>query len=434
VRIQPPGDWQEDDWHDRCRNDFPRAVTALLRLAAQGDWVVSRWREALQVWSDERLAARSWRYLGEALASAPDNVIRELAHPLGWWLQKVAKVFTEHQEQFFSLIQTILEQSRTEQLEPDADVAFVSINHPVGFAADAVVSWWFRQGLKDGQGLNAEIRPIFTELCNSEIPIFRYGRFVLATHVIALFRVDQAWTADYLLPFFNWENFPEEAVAAWKGFLLSPRVYHPLLHTLKIPFLATAEHYDELGEYGTQYADVLTVAALEPRDVFSKQELAEATAALPPIGLESAAQMLVRMLEGAGEQRVEYWHNRIAPFLRYVWPKSRERLTPRISESFARLCVAAGEAFPDAFGMLRPWLQHLNHADFIVRLLDEGNLCQRFPNEALTFLDVIVGDELAWSPRQLHACLTAIEEAAPGLRDDNRFQRLRLLQRAHDAG
>jgi hypothetical protein len=105
LRENPTAsDWQDDDWRDRCQNDFPRAASALLRLAKRGEWIVDRWRTALQAWSHERFAARSWRYIGETLASAPDAVIKELAHALGWWLQAVGKVFTRGENAFFGLI------------------------------------------------------------------------------------------------------------------------------------------------------------------------------------------------------------------------------------------------------------------------------------------------------------------------------------------
>ena len=80
------------------------------------------------------------------------------------------------------------------------------------------------------------------------------------------------------------------------------------------------------------------------------------------------------------------------PYLRHIWPKSREVVTPAISESFASLCVAADNAFPDAVGALRHWLQPLSYPEFIVRLLDEAKLCERFPNEAMAFLDLVIGE------------------------------------------
>jgi hypothetical protein len=118
------------------------------------------------------------------------------------------------------------------------------------------------------------------------------------------------------------------------------------------------------------------------------------------------------------------------PYLRHIWPKSRDVVTSVISESFARLCIAADNAFPDAIGALRHWLQPLAHPEFIVRLLNEANLCERFPNEAMTFLDLVIG-EPQWPLTRLGPCLDAIGEAEPDLRADNRFQRLQRILRAN---
>ena len=80
--------------------------------------------------------------------------------------------------------------------------------------------------------------------------------------------------------------------------------------------LATATHYAQLGDHADQYADFLTFAALDFRDVFSAQELAQATHALPTEGLQSAALAVARALDGLGEQRHEYWDNRVRPYLK----------------------------------------------------------------------------------------------------------------------
>ncbi len=74
--------WQEDDWRDRCKRDFPTTACALMELAHNGEWYTYRWREALQAWADEKHAARSWRYMGVVLAAATDEIVKELAHSL----------------------------------------------------------------------------------------------------------------------------------------------------------------------------------------------------------------------------------------------------------------------------------------------------------------------------------------------------------------
>ena len=151
-----------------------------------------------------------------------------------------------------------------------------------------------------------------------------------------------------MLPLFDWVRSSVEAKAAWEGFLWSPRLYGPLLIAFKLQFLSTAHHYEELGEHGGQFAAILTHAALEPVDGYAPEDFQAATASLPQGGLETVAQTLSQALESAGEQREDYWKNRVQPFWHAVWPKSRDLESNSIGESLARLCIAARGEFPAA--------------------------------------------------------------------------------------
>lgn len=423
--------WQEDDWGERCKRDFRRTASALIHLSQHGEWPVDRWREAMQAWSDETRTARSWRYVGAVLAAAPDKVVKELARSLSWWLEALAKTFSGNEAMFFTLIRRVLTLHREEGIEADDDPVSRAINHPVGQVTKAALGWWYRQSLEDGQGLPDVLTPIFTDLCRTNVQSFRNGRVLLATNVIALFRVDGQWARQYLLPLFEWRYSVDEARGAWEGFLWSPRIYRPMMEAVKPQFLATAQHYRDLGKHSEQYAALLTFAALEPGDTFSTEELAVATRTLPADGLRGAAQTLVRALEGAGEQRAEYWRNRVLPYLKSIWPKSRDVITPPISESLARLCVATQDAFPEALDELRHWLQPPDHPNFVVHLLHEAKLCERFPKEALVFLDAAIGDNAQWPPTSLKDCLDTIQGAQPEIEGDRRFQRLREYLRLH---
>ena len=275
------------------------------------------------------------------------------------------------------------------------------------------------------------VKPLFTQLCNIQVGTFRHGRVVLATHVITLFRVDPNWAALYLLPLFDWEQSSGEARAAWEGFLGSPRLYWPLLEAIKREFLATAGHYAQLGRRNDQYAALLTFAALQPGGIFSRAELATATRTLPSGGLHAAAQALVRALEGTAEQRGEYWHHRVLPYIKSIWPKSRSAMTPAISENFARLCVATQDTFPVALHELKDWLQAVEYPDSVVHLLHDANLPERFPEEALTFLNIVVADGTQLPPSDLSECLQLIRNIAPALKTDERFHRLMEYLRKH---
>jgi hypothetical protein len=253
---------------------------------------------------------------------------------------------------------------------------------------------------------------------------------LLASRLIALFRVDRPWTEKHLLPLFDWEASPNEAKAAWEGFLWSPRLYRPLLIAFKSQFLSTADHYEELGEHGRQFAAFLTYAALDPVEDYTSTGFRTAVGTLPQEGLQDVAQALSQALEGAGEQREDYWKNRVRPFWQEVWPKSRNLASNSIAESLAVLGIAAGGEFPSALAAVVDWLRPIEHPHYVVHKLDESGLCARFPEAALRLLDAIVTDQ-PWPPRELLKCLEAIAQAMPGLRKDNRYQRLAEYARRH---
>lgn len=422
--------WQDDDWRSRCRNNFSTTSCALFALTREGEWPANRWREALQAWAEDKLLKRSWRYMAPVLANAPVELIQSCAHGISWWLQVIAKTFEGHDELFIRLAQRILALDFEDGAPTDKPV-FEAINHPVGQVTEALLRWWYRHSLQDGQGLLDSIKPIFTTLCDTHINKFRHGRVVLATHAIALFRVDGAWTSGHLLLLFDWQQSKTEARSAWEGFLWSPRLHRPLLIAIKQPMLATAAHYAQLGDHACQYADFLTFAALELGDTFSAKEFAQATSALPPEGLHHAAKALARALEGSSEQRREYWDNRVRPYLKSVWPKSRDKISSPIAESLAQLCIAADEAFPDALAELKNWLIPVDLPDYVINLLHQSKLPQRFPEAALDFINRIISDSTQWPPTDLNECLQAIQGASPNLLNDTRYLRLSEYLRRH---
>jgi hypothetical protein len=306
-----------------------------------------------------------------------------------------------------------------------------SLNHSIGHAVQALFSWWYRQNLRDGQGLHADVSRMLTEVSDTVSRSYRLGRVLFGPNLIALFRVDQAWTQRHVLPLLDWGGSVTEATAIWKGFLWTPRLYRPLFAEFKPMFLATAARAQVLGEHGEQYAGILTYAGLEAADLFTRAELTGALASLGERGLRQAALTLVDALESAGEQRSSYWENRIKPFIERHWPRAAVLRTPAISERFARLCVASGTSFPEAFATLNDWLMPSEGHDMLPHKLAESGLCQTHPETALVLLSVVVGDNLQWPPHQLRDCLDQIQLAHNALSRDHRFQRLDQLLRLH---
>lgn len=419
----------EDTWHDVCRKHLLNSLYALCDLAREGIWPASRWRQALQTWSDGRLVLWSWRYAASQVQTMPDAVLQEVAHSVTRWIETASKSINQHEDILLDLCRRVLALSleagtrMTLNGKPIDQPVTEAINHPVGHVTQVLINLWFKRNPNDNDKLPVDLEPFFTEICDGQVDRFRHGRVLLGSRLIAFFRVDRAWTEQYLLPLFSWDN-PREAKAVWEGFLWSPRLYQPLLIAFKPQFLESANHYVDLGEHRQQFAAFLTYAALGPTEGYTGDEFRSAIGALPQEGLEACAQALSQALEGAAEQREDYWRNRVQPFWKDVWPKSRDCATPRIAELLVRLVIAARHEFPAALHAVQDWLQPIEHPHYVVKLLHESGVCERLPEDALRLLNAVIADQ-PWAPQELGTCLEKIVQAAPKLVSEAEYQQLR---------
>lgn len=412
----------EDTWRQVCRKHLPNCGYALCDLAREGIWPRERWREAFQAWSEGNLPVRSWRMFAPLIITMPDDTLMEEIHSVTYWLKNVSKSLDRHEDIFFDLCHRILVANHSPEKNLQEPVT-AAINHPIGHIAEALLNRLFAKKPNDGDSLPSEITPLFTQMCDVRDEKFRHGRVLLASRVVALFRIDQAWTETHLLPLFDWKKDLPEARAAWSGFLWSPRLLAPLQIALKNTFLDTANHWVELGESAKQYAAVLTYAALFPVSTYNSHDFHVALGALPEEGLKEAARALLQALKGAAEQREDYWSNRIRPFWMEVWPKSNQFVTKDIAGTLAQLAIAARGKFPEALEMISGWLHPISNTDYIVGLLAETELPEKFPAESLRLLNELVNDD-PWQPRELRKCLTAIAEKQPALAQDSRYRKL----------
>lgn len=422
---QPPssqGPFYEDSWRETCRTRLFHCAYALSDLAREGVWPAGRWREALQAWSQEGRVLRSWRAIAALVQTMPDDVLQEIAHGFSWWLEAVSKSIDRYETIFLDLCRRVLALPHQDGMDTDQPVT-KALNHPVGHVTQALLNLWFKREPNDDDGLPGDLEPFFTQLCDTREEQFRHGRVLLASRMIALFRVDRPWTETHLLPLLDWTTSQIEAKAVWEGFLWSPRLYRPLLIAFKAHFLNTAFHYAQLGEHSRQFARFLTYVALDQVDGYTQQELQTAIGALPQEGMCESALALAQSLEGASEQREENWINRIQPFWQNIWPKSRQLSSSEIAESLARMSIAAGGEFPSALSAVIDWLLPTEHPHYVVHRLHESGLAGRFPEDALRLLNAVIEDQ-QWAPRELGQCLDAISGATPALHQDPRYQRL----------
>lgn len=420
----------EDTWTQVCRSRFFHCFFALCDLSKENNWPIEQWREALQTWGEEKVISRSWRYAAPLVEKMPEPVFKELSRSVSWWLKAASKHSDKHEKILLDLCRRIinlrLEKGKGIQRKRNGitidDPLGSALNHPIGVVTEVLIDTWLKEQPNDNTGLPSELRSTLTLLCDITVDRFIHGRLVLCAHLITFYRVDQAWVEANLLPLLDWQDLAE-AKSAWIGFLWSPRLYSPLLKAVKPQFLACAKHYDDLGELRQQFAAFLTYAALGTIEGYTKDDFRQAISELPVEGLEESAQALVQAVDGAAEQREEYWRNRAYKFWHEIWPKSRELATPRIAELLGRLVIATRGEFPTALNAVKDWLQPVENLHYIMSNLKRSGLCERFPAESLSLLDILIDDQ-RWSPTELGACLTEISSASPELINTTQYRRL----------
>lgn len=421
----------EDNWRHLCRTHFYRSFAALRNLAKEGHWPASRWREALQGWSEEGAISRSIRYAPPLLLEMPADLLNELLGTLSWWVQAASKAKSPHEAELIALVRRIISASKGQlKDEPESvdwqiwEPVMEAINHPVGQAIQALLNIWFAREPNDNDGLPEDLSNLFSLVCDTNIDLYQHGRVVLAANLIALFRVDRSWTILHMLPLFSWTIANRrEAKGAWEGFLWSPRLHGPLLTAFKDDFLATASHYADLGNHRRQFAAFLTYAGLTPLEGFTQADFRRAVAHLPQEALGEMAQALSQAQEGSGGQKEDYWRNRLHPFWKEVWPKSADLVSPGISELLARVCIAAGNEFPSAVKAMIHWLSPTDQPHFILHLFSESGLCSIFPDTALLLLGALINAE-SWPTEDLLKCLEQIGNAKPTLKEHGTYRRL----------
>lgn len=401
---------RKDNWVEICTKHPMQALFALKDLAEKDIWPLNRWKQAFQTWGNRRFAKRVWMCGAPFIQNIPDHLLKEVIHSFCRWMEEASKATDCHNKTFIALCEQVLE-IYVENTNDDAgdNPVFDAINHPVGVITETLINLWLHSKPNDNENLPKDFLEIFTRLARVEHTSYRHGRVILAANLIPLYRVDKLWAETHLLPLFDWDH--NEAKNVWEGFLWSPRMYAPLLISIKEDFLETARHYSQLGEHKNQYVRFLTYVALNDLDGYALSDFVDLFDELPQEALNEAADALVEYIKAHKDQSEEYWKSKVAIFWREVWPKNKERISLSIAESVAEILVLYGDDFSSSFETLRYWLKPLKYPYRILNDLAKSQICEKYPLEALDFISLIIDKEDIYSLDKLQKCLKLIAQS-----------------------
>ena len=412
-------DDRKDNWVEICTKHPMQVLFALKDLAEKDIWPLNRWKQAFQTWGNRRFAKRVWIYGALFIQNIPDHLLKEVIHSFSRWMEEASKATNCHDKIFIALCGQVLEIFVENTDEVGDQPVLEAINHPVGIITETLINLWFHSKPNDNEKLPKDFLEIFSTLASLEHTSYRHGRVILAANLIPLYRVDKIWTETHLLPLFNWDN--KEAKNVWEGFLWSPRIYVPLLISIKEDFLETAHYYSQLGEYKNQYIRFLTFVALNNLDGYALSDFVDVFDELPQEALNEAAHALVDYIEANKDQREEHWKSNVAIFWKEVWPKNKERMSLSIARSVAEILILYGDDFSSSFETLKYWLRPISYPYRILDELVKSKICEKYPLETLDFIHLIISKEDIHSLDKLKECLKLIAQSNPELVNNHEY-------------
>ncbi len=430
LKDNPKHDhWETDDWPLRCKNDFDTVKNVLIQLEADGVWIAERWREAFQVWTDNRLLSfKAWRYLSDFILSLGEDKLVDISWNLAQWLKGNHTCKIINIELFFGYFDKLLGLPYVVENDDFNDPLNAAINHPIGIITESFFKQWYSTKPKNNEGLADEYQQRLEEIVQNEKQVYSLGKAIVATNALSLFMVDPKWTKKFVLPWFNWQD-SNKSLMAWRSYLWSPRLHKYFLVSIKEDLLETANHYDDLGHRKEQYARFLTSLALQQYTEYKVKELVLAFKSLPENALHYVASSLSDSLSSSGEKLTEYWEHRVRVFLMRIWPK-QTNLSDQTVNQLALLCINARDNFVDALSILKHNLVNIEDTEYLVHKLRESNLLESYPKQALEFLDSLIAIKpKSRPPSKLKDCLLRIAQIKPELKSAQGYERLEVLVR-----
>lgn len=226
-------------------------------------WSSDLWSATLRGFQEAELDSTQWRRLLEVVARNDLHTehARDIADALLWLVKDGGKPFAS---ELLAIADPVAEHLWT-ALVPDDDADFDNnwltraINRPGG----VLVEYWLAAlslTLKGKEGADwampAYYRERFTEAIRDPTSKGAHARSLLASQAAFLFRLDEAWVREHLIPLFQ-DADSRIFAQAWHGFLAWGRLYSPLVDALLPAFLAAVarapadlpEHRQRLIEF-----------------------------------------------------------------------------------------------------------------------------------------------------------------------------------------
>lgn len=174
-----------------------------------------------------------------------------------------------------------------------------------------------------------------------------------------------------------------------------------------LPALADIEQ-DTTVQWGINAADTV--------DILKKSS---------PFLLVGTLEVLNEQMKNETDDPETAWSNKVAPFFKEVWPFESKFRNAKLTPGLLRLAVGAGNKFPEAWNLLRPYISPKSSSFSGLCIIAKSHVPDTFPYETLELLWTVYGHNNTSDFCYLQDIIDRLVGANPNLETDRRLQRLK---------
>jgi hypothetical protein len=426
----------------------PRKALSALTLAGKcGKYPKDFWSSLIDD-LPEGVPVRLMRVFLHRLSRLPYEVVVELRHTLGRWLeQNLVSVLDFDEDLGWAVYDHIVEGILSggvdaskiglgeilragEVVEQSRRTYSHAINSPLGKCVEVL--------FHAVPGEIQEAGSLIPEHIKSRVELLLEASGGRADYAIAitmrmlnwLMHVDPAWTRERLVLMLEFDHPSSEP--AWNGFLNGPnppsRSLAELVKGLMVdlfPWIYSFSWGLDRSDVAVQWLGFLYVFHRSDPDGLNKREMRTVLRSVT----DESRNRFIFWLGRVGAKNENGWRELIVPFINEVWPRERRYCGSGSVRAWVVLLAEAKDCFPTVYMAVKKFLVpvEMNEHSFyrFTRELNDGvPITARFPEEVLDLMDTVTPRVLATPPYELSKVLVVIAEARLELTSDPRYLRL----------
>jgi len=260
----------------------------------------------------------------------------------------------------------------------------------------------------------------------------KLARVRLAADVSMLFQRAPIWTAERIVPLFDWSS--PEAADVWSARKYANYVGSPELFRLtKSAFLEIFSRPTTPDGDLRVFSEWLTAILIANQSKKADYSISptEARVALRRAGVRALSnvghRLTAELSGGTSTERGARWRTIVGPVFISMWPLDVELQTSATTYKLAQLVRNTGDAFPEAADIIIPFIrpeEGRSHSTVFAIAEADDAIYKLAPAKVLDLLAAVVGDGSSGSVYGLDKAMNRILAQDPKLGDTRKFQKL----------